>query len=416
MKMKLMALAVCASFWAGCQDAVHEPQGVPMADVDDVSPADTTDTGMPDAGSGQPDTSPAMDMGGGQDVDDGGNTDVAVCIPSCAGKSCGEWNGCDAYCTACPSGQTCIDHTTYHKCEPVVQPECTKDADCTQPANPCLEATCNEFGKCVTGPCVDHIACDDGNVCTSGDTCQAGACVGTQIANCPAVDLCKDVVCDVGGGCGCKGNVWECSGFTDKCDPATGQCITSYSAEDCAAKGQICSVDVGGCAAPVVPVDATPSLEVDFFDNEKPNISQIMLEGEHCEATAKPNYTSEPLGGIEGCGLYQGWGEYTDKVTGKPTSWGGNELSAGYVATQIDAPNGVELLVFHAWARFNSDPGKPLKSLMPTTETLTPITSGVITLTNGWVVKAKFGDQPATCKILFNFWKNGVNAWCWRKS
>lgn len=46
----------------------------------------------------------------------------------------------------------------------------------------------------------DAIACDDGNACTSADTCNGGACLGTPYT-CDDEKACTDNVCDGAGGC-----------------------------------------------------------------------------------------------------------------------------------------------------------------------------------------------------------------------
>lgn len=76
--------------------------------------------------------------------------------------------------------------------------------DCsTIQAPQCHKAVCNEgmhpgpVGSCVVVPDDDGVSCDDGQFCTTNDTCQAGACVGGPPNDCGMdPDACEEVVCD----------------------------------------------------------------------------------------------------------------------------------------------------------------------------------------------------------------------------
>ena len=63
---------------------------------------------------------------------------------------------------------------------------CQDDSDCPHEA-PCLRASCKN-GSCTTVP-DDQLACDDGSLCTLNDRCLAGGCTGTNL------------VCDDGNPC-----------------------------------------------------------------------------------------------------------------------------------------------------------------------------------------------------------------------
>src|SRR5262249_20764081 len=58
----------------------------------------------------------------------------------------------------------------------------------------------------ASGPCpkpakANGSACNDGNACTQSDTCEAGACVGTNPIVCGALDQCHEAgVCDPASG------------------------------------------------------------------------------------------------------------------------------------------------------------------------------------------------------------------------
>jgi hypothetical protein len=77
---------------------------------------------------------------------------------------------------------------------------------CPSDRNDCTDDLCNATGRCthmpITGPC------DDGNACTIGDVCSAGACVpgapapaGTACASNSYLDFCTANVCDGSGTC-----------------------------------------------------------------------------------------------------------------------------------------------------------------------------------------------------------------------
>jgi len=63
---------------------------------------------------------------------------------------------------------------------------------------------CNPLtGTCTDPPKADGVACDDGDLCTQADTCQAGVCVGADPVVCAPQDPCH---------------------LAGVCDPATGVC------------------------------------------------------------------------------------------------------------------------------------------------------------------------------------------------
>jgi hypothetical protein len=70
-------------------------------------------------------------------------------------------------------------------------------------ANPCTDDTCDPVTGCASVP---HTrACDDGDLCTQGDVCSAGACVPGPPLVCTSEDVC----------------------LTATCSPTTGACVTS---------------------------------------------------------------------------------------------------------------------------------------------------------------------------------------------
>ncbi len=78
--------------------------------------------------------------------------------------------------------------------EVVVSPTCECEEgtpDCGAYSGDCSEGFCDEaLGRCVGLPINEGGACDDGDSCTTVDTCEDGVCVGT---GCPHPSLCIDI-------------------------------------------------------------------------------------------------------------------------------------------------------------------------------------------------------------------------------
>lgn len=119
---------------------------------------------------------------------------VAVDNPPCSGQGC------------LPAGAPC--DPTVPCCEGF---ECRAGA--CAPTDLCVGVTCSPSDQChaascdpATGACrnepkVDGFPCNDGNACTTQDTCQAGACAGASPVVCPPADACHAAgSCDPGTG------------------------------------------------------------------------------------------------------------------------------------------------------------------------------------------------------------------------
>ncbi len=107
---------------------------------------------------------------------------------------------------------------------------------------------CHVAGTCdpVTGVCsnpakADGAACDDGDPCTQTDTCQAGACVGSDPVVCTASDQCHDA---------------------GTCDPTTGACSNPQKDDGAVCNdGDACTLFdqcQGGSCVGSDPVACTP--------------------------------------------------------------------------------------------------------------------------------------------------------------
>lgn len=159
-----------------------------------------------------------------------------TCTPSCAGKRCGDPDGCDGLCQSgsCDAGQRCV------------QGACVCDAQSC--------AGCCRAGTCMTGESAN--ACGEGGAacrtCTTGTACDVGACVpyhvrclGEDSGAGSIVKTCR-AMCDIFQDAGCVSGVLAAYptgvGFLANdlnCTPASllGQ-ITSCDSTLFPAKGQ----------------------------------------------------------------------------------------------------------------------------------------------------------------------------------
>jgi uncharacterized repeat protein (TIGR01451 family) len=154
----------------------------------------------------------------------------------CTTDTCGAAAGGCVF-TPAPAGSTCNDGdpcTTGDACVPVPgnpNPICQGTAKCAD-ADPCTADACDPAtGACVSTP----IVCDDDNPCTL-DSCQGGTCVATPI---PAGAACDDGnLCTTGGTCQpdpfsgaptCTSQPVNCDDgdacTMDSCNPTTGGCL-----------------------------------------------------------------------------------------------------------------------------------------------------------------------------------------------
>ena len=138
-----------------------------------------------------------------------------------------------------------------------------KDPDCVTAGNcACAVKDCDDkqlctndscdvkTGKCVNAP--NQLICNDGNACTSGDTCGGGKCVGLA-KSCSDGNPCTADSCDkatgkcintaIAGCGGCK-TAADCDdGNTctnDSCDTKTGKCANAPNKNTCDT-GDICT-------------------------------------------------------------------------------------------------------------------------------------------------------------------------------
>jgi hypothetical protein len=272
----------------GCQAAICSSNGQCSIGVNVGSPCDdgdacTTNDACQADGScaGTPVTCAAIDQ-----CHDAGTCDPA--IGACTnpikanGTSCNDDN-------ACTTGDTCQDGVCRGG-NPVV---CAPLDQC-HVAGTCDPAT----GQCSNPPADIGTPCDDGDACTTGDHCVGGVCAGTPTicqpvddpAGCwnqptcdPATGTCgqptpkpQGTPCDDGNLCTandvcdgagtCAGTPKSCGGYVlgtcpQKCDPATGACVSGENGDSCTPSSfDACVTGVcqdGGCMAVPAPVGSS---------------------------------------------------------------------------------------------------------------------------------------------------------------
>ncbi len=146
--------------------------------------------------------------------------------------------------TMCNDGQFC---TTSDSC---VAGSCVGSArDCSAAGGECTVGTCNEItDQCSTVPKADGTSCDDGQWCTPNDSCIAGTCSGPPRSCNGAADNCNQGVCDEAAdactsdplpdGTGCS-DMQFCT-VNDVCTAGT----CSGMARDCDGVGDECNLGV----------------------------------------------------------------------------------------------------------------------------------------------------------------------------
>ena len=162
-----------------------------------------------DAQSGECSTEP--DHEGGACDDGDGCTIGEICTDGACGGgaplNCNDGNSCtDDLCepaTGCqyvPNDDGCQDGSICTVGDICSEGECLagKALECDDD-NPCTDDTCNPESGCVHTP--NQGECTDYNPCTSGDHCEAGKCVPTQMLDCDDGNLCTDDTCDAQLGC-----------------------------------------------------------------------------------------------------------------------------------------------------------------------------------------------------------------------
>jgi len=189
----------------------------------------------------------------------GGKTITCNDVNDCTTDSCDPAAGCVF--APVPDQTQCDDGNSCNSDDKCVAGKCIGEGKICEDNNPCTNNKCDEaHGGCWyeynTNPC------DDETVCTSGDTCKNGTCVGTVKLDCGDGDVCTDDLCDKDKGCFHQFNKAPCedgSKCTEKDTCSAGACVPG-TAPDCDDKN-ICTADscdpTAGCqhVANALPCD-----------------------------------------------------------------------------------------------------------------------------------------------------------------
>ena len=189
----------------------------------------------------------------------------------CTVDACDPVEGCDQVLTAgapCDDGDVCTLDTTCDAASGACLPAAVLDCD---DDNPCTKEICHPQNGCVylvkTGPC------DDGDACTTDDTCAGATCAGV-IQSCDDGDACTADTCDAVLGCQHVDVSSTCDDADpctdDACAPATG-CVATPNGAPCD-DGDLCTTDdhcAGGlCQGLAADCDDEVACTLDACDPE----------------------------------------------------------------------------------------------------------------------------------------------------
>ncbi len=125
-----------------------------------------------------------------------------ICLPN--GSCQGGINTCE-----CTSNADCVAKDDGNPCNGTLI--CQANACVVAPGSPvvcdgnkdteCAKQTCDpDDGQCKAKPVIDGTDCNDGSLCTVGDTCSKGACTGSALV-CADANPCTTDDCDSATGC-----------------------------------------------------------------------------------------------------------------------------------------------------------------------------------------------------------------------
>ena len=225
---------------------------------------------------------------------DGDCTDSSDCtVDTCQGGQCsndlvaGSGKPCDDG-NACTKGENCV----LGVCAATLLDKCSD-------GNPCTLDVCDPSSGCLHTSLANGASCDDGDVCNGVDACDGGACVTGQKLTCVDANPCTIDACDKQKGCKFSATLGDCNdgnACTTKDTCGSGSCIgqplvctdnNPCTADGCdtqkgclytpvlapCSDGNACtSPDVcqgGVCGAPAVDCDDANACTVDTCDTKK---------------------------------------------------------------------------------------------------------------------------------------------------
>lgn len=195
--------------------------------------------------------------------------DPVTCSPLDACHVAGTCDPSTGTCSSpsAPDGTTCDDGSLCTQADSCVSGTCTG----SNPVVCTASSPCHVAGTCdpSTGACSDPVApdgtsCNDGDLCTQVDVCQAGSCTGTTPVMCGPSDACHlSGTCDPGTGT-CDSPIGNEGGACDDGDLCTqndacasGTClggtpIVCTPLDQCHVAG-VCVSATGACTNPSAP-------------------------------------------------------------------------------------------------------------------------------------------------------------------
>ena len=177
----------------------------------------------------------------------------------CTDHLCNPQTGCyvkanDA--AACSDGNACTtgDHCSGGSCTYATTLPCDDGL-------PCTVDSCDTALGCMHVAAAAGAACDDGNLCTTGDSCQGGACVKAGDLNCEDGLPCTTGSCSPASGCAQTPNDAACSDG-NPCttgDHCSGGACVPQGLKDCddkvACTADSCDTATGNCVHLQAPMD-----------------------------------------------------------------------------------------------------------------------------------------------------------------
>ena len=170
-----------------------------------------------------------------------------ACLGSTA--NCADSNPCTD--DTCKDGVGCVHLANAVTCDDASA--CTLSDVCTSTVCTGIAPDCDDKNPCTTDGCdlatgctyttLDSVPCEDGNLCTSGDTCVSGVCKNSP-TNCDDNNVCTADSCEAGSGCVHTHVTGDCSdgnACTDKDACDQGKCV-SGAATNCE-DNEICTTD-----------------------------------------------------------------------------------------------------------------------------------------------------------------------------